>query len=53
MTPDQRVDYFRSEMKGELARLEKELAGASETVRKRFEELGKRVDVMLRELRSL
>lgn len=53
MTPDQRVDYFRSEMKGELARLEKELANTSEAVRKRFEELEKKVGAMLSELRSL
>lgn len=53
MTPDQRVDYFRSEMLGELAKLKKEMADGSVLVRKRFEDMEKRLEAMLRELRSL
>lgn len=53
MTPDQRVDYFRSELLGELDKLRKEIAGSSLAVKQRFEDLEKQVQAMLRELRSL
>jgi len=53
MTPDQRLDYFRSEIAGELAKLAKAIADTRLAANTRFEELEKKYQALLQQVRDL
>jgi hypothetical protein len=53
MTPDQRLDYFRSEISGEIAKLAKEIAAVNAAASKRCEELEKKYALVLQQIRDL
>jgi 5'-deoxynucleotidase YfbR-like HD superfamily hydrolase len=53
MTSDQRLDYFRSEFKGEVARLEKQMADDRKVMAVEFVRLADQLANALRELKYL
>jgi hypothetical protein len=53
MTPDQRIDYFRSEINGELAKLSKAIEDQAAAARKRFEDLEQKYALVLHQVRDL
>lgn len=53
MTPDQRLDYFRSEFEARVAKLAKELADDRVKNAAALQQLGQRVDKLTIELRNL
>lgn len=53
MTPDQRLDYFRSEFEGKLSALQKGIEARLASVNERVRELEERLDKTVRELKNL
>jgi hypothetical protein len=53
MEGDQRIDYFRSEIKGEISTTRKEVAGELAAMAQRISHLQERIDKLVRELKNL
>lgn len=53
MDPNQRVDYFRSEIKGEIEKLEKRMAEQHTENLRQLREFEKRLESLTREMRNL
>jgi hypothetical protein len=53
MTADQRLDYFRSEIKGEIARLEKRIAEQHTENLRQLREFEKKLEKCTTELKNL
>lgn len=53
MTPDQRLDYFRSEFEGNLSALQKGIEARLASVNERVRQLEERLDKAVLELKNL
>lgn len=53
MTPDQRLDYFRSEFEGKLSALQKGVEARLASVNEQVRQLEERLDKAVRELKNL
>lgn len=53
MTPDQRLDYFRSEFEGKLSQARKEMADIGRLAGERIRQLEERLEKTVHELKDL